>query len=227
MTMRSKNESTPGATFAVRHRANVASTRNNTKTEPMPDTDLPYYQTGSSITFGRKHTRGTLQFAQPHTELLFDDALKMFDGNKRVVEEIKDYYIVDDDKVQPYVKFLGEQQTIWIDYKVLYEQCPEAVSAYFRQSDLPFLYPNGVVGTETLIPEEEDEDDYLNTTNNAGGEQTNINNTENEQYSITNEGGEYATETNDETNDATEASDTHDVEMEEDVSVESETTIDR
>jgi hypothetical protein len=155
-----------------------------------------------------------MQFAQPHTELLFDDALKMFDRNKRVVEEIKDYYIVDDDKVQLYVKFLGEQQTIWIDYKVLYEQYPEAVSSYFQQSDLPFLYPNGVVGTETLIPEEEDEDDYLNTTNNAGGEHTNINNTENEHYSITNEGGEYAMETNDETNDASEAGDTHDVEVE-------------
>jgi hypothetical protein len=90
---------------------------NLTITEPMPDTDLPYYQTGSAISFGRKHTPGTMQFAQPHTELLFDDALKMFDGNKRVVEEIKDYYIVDDDKVQLYVKFLGEQQTIWIDYK--------------------------------------------------------------------------------------------------------------
>jgi hypothetical protein len=61
-----------------------------------------------------------MQFAQPHTELLFDDALKMFDRNKRVVEEIKDYYIVDDDKVQLYVKFLGEQQTIRIDYKVLW-----------------------------------------------------------------------------------------------------------
>jgi hypothetical protein len=40
-----------------------------TITEPMPDTDVPYYQTGSSITFGRKHTPGTMQFAQPHTEL--------------------------------------------------------------------------------------------------------------------------------------------------------------
>jgi hypothetical protein len=148
----------------------------------------------------------------------------MFDGNKRVVEEIKDYYIVDDDKVQLYVKLLGEQQTIWIDYKVLHEQCPEAVSAYFRQSDLPFLYPNGVVGTETLIPEEEDEEDYLNTINNAGGEQTNINNTENDQYSITNEGGEYAVETNYETNDATEASDTHDAEMEDEKEDDSATT---
>jgi hypothetical protein len=29
-----------------------------TITEPMPDTDLPHYQTGSSITFARKHTPG-------------------------------------------------------------------------------------------------------------------------------------------------------------------------
>jgi hypothetical protein len=102
----------------------------------MPDTDLPYYQAGSSITFGRKHTPGTMQFGQPHTELLFEDALKLFDGNKGVAEETKDfYYIIDGDEVQLYVKVLGEPQTIWIDYKVLYEQYPEAVSSYFRQSD--------------------------------------------------------------------------------------------
>jgi hypothetical protein len=41
MTMRNKNESTPGAAFAVRHRANVASTRNNTKTQPMQRDSLP------------------------------------------------------------------------------------------------------------------------------------------------------------------------------------------
>jgi hypothetical protein len=168
----------------------------------MPDTDLPYYQTGSSITFARKHTPGTMQFAQPYNELLFEDAWNLLDDNKRVVEEIKDCYIMDDDKLHLYVKFLGEQQTIWIDYKLLYPKYPQALSSYFRRSDLPFLYPNGVVGTETLIPEEEDEDDFINTTNNAGGKQTNMTNTGNEQLTITNEEGEHPMEIN-ETNDTT------------------------
>jgi hypothetical protein len=83
------------------------------------------------------------------------------------------------------------------------------------------LYPNGVVDTKALIPEEEDEDDYLNTTNNAGGKLTNIKNIEKE--GITNEEGEHAMETN-ETNDTNETSKKHDVDMEDENEDDSFTT---
>jgi hypothetical protein len=41
MTMRNKKESTPGAAFAVRHRANIVSTRYSNKTQPIQRDKLP------------------------------------------------------------------------------------------------------------------------------------------------------------------------------------------
>jgi hypothetical protein len=90
--------------------------------------------------------------------MLHEDAWNILHDNGKLLEEINDYYIVDDDNVQLYVKFVG-QDPIWVDYKTLYGQYPEATSAFFRQSDLPFMYPKEIVDTETLIPEEEDEDE--------------------------------------------------------------------
>jgi hypothetical protein len=134
-------------------------------TQPMPDTDLPHHETGSSMIFAKQHTRDTIQFAKPHNDMLHEDAWNILHDNGKLLEEINDYYIVDDDNVQLYVKFVG-QDPIWVDYKTLHGQYPEATSAFFRQSDLPFMYPKGIVGTETLIPEEEDEDEDDDGENN-------------------------------------------------------------
>jgi hypothetical protein len=160
-------------------------------TQPMPDKDLPYHETGSSMLFAKQHTRDTIQFAKPHTDLYNDDAWNILDNDGPLLEEIKDYYIVDDDNVQLYIKFVGQDQPTWVDYKSLHEQHPEATSAFFRQSDLPFIYPKGIVGTETLIPEEEDEDEDDNgennqTTTDAEHEQPNTTQMENT-YTIYND----------------------------------------
>jgi hypothetical protein len=79
--------------------------------------------------------------------MLHEDAWNILHDNGKLLEEINDYYIVDDDNVQLYVKLVG-QDPIWVDYKTLHGQYPEAPSAFFRQSDLPFMYPKGIVGTE-------------------------------------------------------------------------------
>jgi hypothetical protein len=53
----------------------------NRITQPMPDTDLPYHETGSSMLFAKQHTRDTIQFAKPHTEMLHEDALNILNDN--------------------------------------------------------------------------------------------------------------------------------------------------
>jgi hypothetical protein len=76
-------------------------------TEQMPDTDLHYRETGSSMIFAQHHTRDTMQFAKPHTDMLHEDSWTILNDNGQTLEDIKDYYIVDDDNVQLYIKFVG------------------------------------------------------------------------------------------------------------------------
>jgi hypothetical protein len=109
-------------------------------TQPMPDTDLPYHETGSSMLFAKQHTRDTIQFAKPHTDMPNDDAWNIPDNNGPLLEEIKDYYIVDDDNVQLYVKFVG-QDPIWVDYNTLHGQYPEAASAFSDNPTCPSCTP--------------------------------------------------------------------------------------
>jgi hypothetical protein len=62
--------------------------------------------------FAKQHIRDTMQFAKPHTDIFYDNALNIFDDIGQLLEEIKDYYIVDDDNIQRYTNIRWTRATI-------------------------------------------------------------------------------------------------------------------
>jgi hypothetical protein len=78
-----------------------------TITDPMPDTDLPTYHTGSPLEFARYESPGKVQFAKASVDEMFDEDVALPNEESSVLEEIQRYR-KNDNTIDLYTKFVQD-----------------------------------------------------------------------------------------------------------------------
>jgi hypothetical protein len=105
--------------------------------------------------YTRPFSGGMTQIAQPLLED-YDEVFSVPDDPDlyATLEEIREHRIIND-KVLFKLKYVGEEESEWIDYHEFYSTYPEAAITFFRGSELSHMFPNGIIGNP-LPPEEKE-----------------------------------------------------------------------
>jgi hypothetical protein len=72
---------------------------------------------------------------------------------ERLLEEICDYYVTNDEnngipRVELHVKYVGDENLVWVGYEFFYILHPEAVISFFRRSDMIDMFSDGMIVTD-------------------------------------------------------------------------------